>query len=171
MMKPKGCFVLRMALSISLLLLAVVGSASEKVQKKSVGLGDTRLTPVVMSVLSEPHPVWGSDSLIHFVYELHVTNATSFSVKVEQLEVLDATQPEKVLAAFSGNVIPQKMQGLITKSPTNRLEAGEGASIFIHFTMERIEAQPVTLAHRLTISGEFPPGSSISWDCLNPKIG
>lgn len=158
MLKPMGGFVLRMALSIGLLLLTVINTASETLPKRSVVELETRFTPVVMSVLARPHPFRGSDGLIHFVYEIRFTNATTFSVKVESLEILDATQPERVLAAIYGDVVLQKMQGLITKSPTDALESGEAVIIFIHFTMEKAEDQLTTLAHRLTISGEFPPG-------------
>jgi hypothetical protein len=147
-----------MVLVLGLLLLMAINTGSETLSKRSALERETHFTPVVMSVLASPHPTSGSDGLIHLVYEVRLTNATSFTVKVESIEVLDATHPERVLAAFSGNVIPKQMQGLITKSPTDALESGQTVIFFIHFTMEKAEDQLTALAHRLTISGEFPPG-------------
>ena len=158
LLKSIGLIVLGMGLGITLLLLTSIPTAGEAIITKAVVEAETHFTPVVMSVLAEPHPFRGSDGLLHFVYELHLTNAIGSSVKVKSVEVLDATYPERVLATISRDHVPQKMQGLISKSPTNTLEPGEAAIIFIHFSMEKTERHPMTLAHRLTISGKFPQG-------------
>ena len=144
-------------LSIGVLLLMTTNSPSEPPSQQMFIDRETHFSPVVLSVLTEPHPVRGSDGLVHLVYELHLTNATNFSVQIESLEVLSGAIPETGLALFSREDIPTIMQGLVSKTPTDRLEAGEGAIIFIHFTMKKPAAHFVTLAHRLTISGDFPP--------------
>lgn len=144
--------------SLGVLLLIAANANSETMSKQPPLEKETHFTPVVLSVLSKPHPVKGSDSLIHFVYELHVTNATAFPVRVESVEILDGEQYGHVLAGFRGEVVRKIMQGLITKSPTAILEGGEGGVIFVHFTMEKSKAQPTSLAHRLTIAGKFPSG-------------
>jgi hypothetical protein len=144
--------------SLGVLLLTATNAKSETLSKQPPLQKETHFTPVVLSVLSKPHPVKGTDSLIHFVYELHVTNTTAFPLRVESVEILDGEQHEHVLAGFPGKLVPKIMQGLITKSPTDILEGGEGAIIFVHFTMEKSKAQFTSLAHKLTIAGEFPPG-------------
>ena len=158
LLKTTGVFVLRMVWGIGLLLLTVINAASEPISTKAVVEAETHFTPVVMSVLAEPHPFKGSDGLVHFVYELLLTNAIGFSVKTKSVEVLDATDHERALATISKDHVPLKMQGLITKSPINTLAAGGAAIVFIHFAVDVTEKQPTTLVHRLTISGEIPPG-------------
>ena len=157
-LKSIGVVVLRIGLGISLWLGTFIHAAGEPISTKAVVEAETHFTPAVMSVLAKPHPFKGSDGLIHFVYELQITNAIGFSVRVESVEVLEATHQERVLATIPKDHVPQKMQGLITKSPTNTLDAGGAGIFFIHFTMNKNERHPLTLVHRLTISGEFPPG-------------
>ncbi len=158
LLKPLGVFVLRMGLSISLLLGTFIHASGELISMQEFVETETHFTPVVLSVLAEPHPFNGSDGLVHFVYELELTNAIGISVRVESVEVFEATQQERALVTITNDHVPQKMQGLITKSPTNILEAGGAAILFIHFTMETTERPPMTLVHRLTISGKFPQG-------------
>ena len=158
MVKTKHACVLKLGLMVTLLLFTVDKVGSEVIPLKAAVERDIHFTPVVMSVLAEPYPFRGSDGWLHFVYELHLTNATRFPVKVQSVEILDANQGKKVMAAFSGEGIPQKMQDLITKAPTDTLQGGKTAIFFIHFKLEKIESQLRTLAHRLTISGDFPPG-------------
>ena len=111
-----------------------------------------------MSVLAAPQPVAGSDGLIHFVYELQVTNAAGFAVRIESVEVLDGVKEEHVLALFSEKEVAKNLQGLIKKSPIDVLESGQVGIIFLHFTMKKLEVGLKSLVHRLTISGKLPPG-------------
>jgi hypothetical protein len=48
----------------------------------------TQFTPVIASTLTTPEPVRGSDGRIHLAYELLLTNATAFSIRISQVEVL-----------------------------------------------------------------------------------
>ena len=120
--------------------------------------GETQFTPVVLSVLEAPKPVTGSDGLVHVVYELHATNAMGFPIRLESIEVLDLSNPGTILHEITTTQIPQKMQGLISKSSIDTLEAGHSGIIFIHFTLSQPEPKNITLGHRLTVSGDFPKG-------------
>ena len=143
---------------MGVLVFLVTYSAGDTISSQLPGENETHFTPVVMSVLTEPSPVLGSDGLTHFVYELQLTNATSFPVQVESLEVLGGAKGERALAAFAGTDVSQIMQEIMEKSPTDTLKSGLGAVAFIHFTVDKPEAGRTSLVHRLTISGQFPPG-------------
>ena len=49
---------------------------------------DSIFTPVVVSVISAPDPVKGSDGKYHFVYELEALNATGLAWTIDSIDVL-----------------------------------------------------------------------------------
>ena len=57
----------------------------------------TQFTPVTASTLTVPEPVQGSDGRIHVAYELLLLNVTALPVRVDQVQVLDASTHEAVL--------------------------------------------------------------------------
>ena len=57
----------------------------------------TQFTPVTASTLTVPEPVQGSDGRIHLAYELVLLNVTALPVRVNQVQVLDASTHQAVL--------------------------------------------------------------------------
>jgi hypothetical protein len=57
----------------------------------------TQFTPVAASTLTVPEPAKGSDGRIHLAYELLLTNASALPVKIDQVEVLDASTRQALL--------------------------------------------------------------------------
>jgi hypothetical protein len=61
------------------------------------------LSPVVVSPLTAAAtPVTGTDGKFHIVYELVLTNANATPATLQKVEVLDASDPAKVLAWYEG---------------------------------------------------------------------
>jgi hypothetical protein len=57
----------------------------------------TKFTPVTASTLTVPEPFEGSDGRVHLVYELLLLNNSAFSVRISQVEVLDASTRRALL--------------------------------------------------------------------------
>ena len=47
-------------------------------------------------------PFFGSDGKYHVAYDLLILNVSAFPTTLEKLEIVDAAEPTKVLASFSG---------------------------------------------------------------------
>jgi hypothetical protein len=75
-----------------LLILSHSSPAKEEQQSgSSTKPDDDIFTPVLMSVISAPNPVKGSDGKFHLVYELKVTNATNIDWEIRSVEVRDGS--------------------------------------------------------------------------------
>jgi hypothetical protein len=49
------------------------------------------LSPIVVGVIAPPLPFAGADGRTHLAYELVVTNQSAYPVRLESVEVLDAS--------------------------------------------------------------------------------
>ena len=57
-------------------------------------------TPVIASTLSpETHAVRGTDNVYHIIYELQLTNTRSLPATIRGIDVLDASNASKPVAA------------------------------------------------------------------------
>jgi murein DD-endopeptidase MepM/ murein hydrolase activator NlpD len=124
--------------------------------------------PVVWSVLAAPiHPVEGTDGRIHLVYELPVTNASHFDVRITSVEVLDArddrvTGVNRVFSADGQDVtgkvrpfsLPQQTQDAVDY--TDRLGPGQGGVVYFDVTYGAPEDVPRSLKHRIIVSAQVP---------------
>lgn len=114
---------------------------------------EARFTPVVMSVLTPPHPVTGSDGRTHLVYELQIANASSLEWRIETIEVLDGDVPASVLLTIEGDEVAAKIRPLDAGAmPGASLGSGASAVVFLHLPLEPGAAIPANLIHRLTLS-------------------
>ncbi|HEY7534678.1 MAG TPA: M23 family metallopeptidase [Thermodesulfobacteriota bacterium] len=121
-------------------------------------------TPIVMYVLAAPIPVKGSDGVYHLVYNLIVNNANNSPWQISSIEILSADSVEQqdqnyVFASLTGDEVTEKMQLLGARTPTNKLEPGQGGVVFIDFTIKNKEQIPSTIKHMitLTVPGGIPP--------------
>ena len=125
-----------------------------------VGGIQNEFTPIVVSFVTQPHPVLGSDGKYHLVYELQLTNATSFTWVINSLEVLDAYNNEKIFAAFSGDTVTPNNQIIPGRIPSETLARGETSIFFITFSVDNLNDVPEKITHRLkiTVPGGIPEG-------------
>jgi hypothetical protein len=125
---------------------------------KDLSKTDNEFTPLVMSVLSTPIPVKGSDGRFHLVYELLVTNAYKLDFEVVSVEVLDGDRDEKVLTSFSGQEVSKMMQLVGTRAAINSLKPGQAGVIFMTFSVDTVNDIPSSLLHRIaiTVPGGIP---------------
>jgi hypothetical protein len=125
---------------------------------KDLSKTDNEFTPLVMSVLSTPIPVKGSDGRFHLVYELLVTNAYKLDFEVVSVEVLDGDRDEKVLTSFSGQEVSNIMQLVGTRAAINSLKPGQAGVIFMTFSVNTMNDIPGNLIHRIaiTVPGGIP---------------
>jgi hypothetical protein len=113
------------------------------------------LTPLVLEVLTPPHPVPGSDRLFHLVYELQVTNASGLRWQIESGTVQDAENHDVVVATFSSTDLPSKMSLLgDKKSQTTTLESNQSGIVWFHLLFKTHEDIPKVLVHHLVVSSE-----------------
>jgi hypothetical protein len=113
------------------------------------------LTPLVLAVLTPPHPVPGSDRLIHLVYELQVTNASSLPWRIESVTVQDVENRDAAVATISGADLPSKMSLLGDReSKTTTLESNQSGVVWLHLRFKTHEAIPKVLAHQLVVASE-----------------
>ncbi|HSC35691.1 MAG TPA: M23 family metallopeptidase [Thermodesulfobacteriota bacterium] len=147
----KSSLVLFIAISIIIHAIpSVFGSSNAYAQDKEKpgAKPDSIFTPVVVSVISAPDPVKGSDSMYHFVYELEALNATGLAWTIDSIDVLGDGKP---VASFKSEELKNRMELLKDKSPSTTLQPGEAGVIFIHFSMEGDDI-PGSIAHKITIS-------------------
>lgn len=115
-------------------------------------------TPIISSFVTKPHPVLGSDGKYHLVYELQLTNATSFTWLINSLEVLNADNHEQMYAVFSGDTVTPNNQIMPGRIPSETLGGGETSIFFITFSVDSVEEIPGRITHRfnITIPGGIP---------------
>jgi murein DD-endopeptidase MepM/ murein hydrolase activator NlpD len=125
-----------------------------------VGGIQNEFTPIVVSFVTEPHPVLGSDGKYHLVYELQLTNANSFTWRINSVEVLDAYNNEKIFALFSGDTVTPNNQIIPGRIPSETLARGETSVFFITFSVDNLNDIPEKITHRLkiTVPGGIPEG-------------
>jgi murein DD-endopeptidase MepM/ murein hydrolase activator NlpD len=117
-------------------------------------------TPIIISFLTEPHPILGSDGKYHLVYELQLTNATSFTWQINSVEVLNADNHEQILAVFSGDSVTPNNQIIPGRIPSDTLAKSEPSVFFITFSVDSSDDIPEKITHRLkiTVPGGIPEG-------------
>ncbi|MEE8299373.1 MAG: M23 family metallopeptidase [Thermodesulfobacteriota bacterium] len=117
-------------------------------------------TPIIISLLTEPHPILGSDGKYHLVYELQLTNANSFTWQINSVEVLNADNHEQILAVFSGDTVTPNNQIVPGRIPSETLARSETSVFFITFSVDSSDDIPEKITHRLkiTVPGGIPEG-------------
>jgi hypothetical protein len=134
----------------------------------------TQFTPVFASTLTTPEPVRGSDGRIHLAYELLLTNATAFSVRISQVEVLDAST-HRALLSLTGTALRGEFTPIGAPSGDEGTDDPGGSSrattmpssatwvVWLDVSLAARSAVPRHLEHRVTgeiiLSGGAPPVS------------
>jgi len=115
-------------------------------------------TPIIASFVTKPHPVLGSDGKYHFVYELQLTNANSFTWQINSVEVLNADNHEQIFAVFSGDTVTPNNQIIPGRIPNDTLARSETSLFYITFSVDSLDDIPEKITHRLniTVPGGIP---------------
>ncbi len=124
----------------------------------NIQAGADTFTPLIIEFLTEPVPFAGSDSKVHLVYEIQISNAVPLPLQVNSLEVLNAADHGQVFAEFSGEEVMGALQIIPGRIPTNLIEGGTNAIFFITFSVDSINDVPNKLTHtfNITVPGGIP---------------
>ncbi|KAA9152078.1 M23 family metallopeptidase [Microbacterium lushaniae] len=125
-------------------------------------------TPITVATIGNPPlPFKGTDGKYHVVYDLQLTNATKIPATLEQLDVVDGTDPTRTVASFSGTAL---VDPTCTFGDCNRLRdlpAGyidsavippqESRVFFVDFALDSLDDAPAALLHRISGTGALSP--------------
>ena len=128
-------------------------------------------TPLVFNQLGAPtFPVKGSDGKFHIAYDFQLTNASRVPATLEQIDVVDAADPDRVLDSLSGTqlVDPACDYGdcnrlrMLPSAPATSTVIGpqEARSVLISFTLDSLDDAPETVLHRIRTTGADTPGAT-----------
>ncbi len=148
---PKSSLIVLIAVSIIVQAIPSVFGSSNAYAEDSAKPGtkpDSIFTPVVVSVISAPDPVKGSDGMHHFVYELEALNATGLAWTIDSIDVLG---DGKSVASFKGEELGSRMELIKDRSPSTTLQPGEAGIVFVHFPLEESKI-PAHIEHSITFS-------------------
>lgn len=125
-------------------------------------------TALTMTTIGNPPlPFRGTDGKFHVAYDLQLTNATAVPASVEKIDIVDGTDPTKVLASFSGTelVDPECVFGdcnRLRDLPAGYVETAqippqESRVVFIDFALDSLDETPAALLHHLYGTGAASP--------------
>ncbi len=114
-----------------------------------------------------PLPFRGTDGKYHVAYDLQLTNATKVPATVEKIDVVDGTDPTRIIASFSGAALVDTGCGYGDCNRLRDLPAGyidstevppqESRVVFIDFTFDSLDDAPKALLHHLYGTGAASP--------------
>ncbi|PTM87951.1 M23 family metallopeptidase [Dietzia psychralcaliphila] len=116
---------------------------------------------------NSPLPFRGTDGRYHVAYDLQLTNATGVPASLEKIDVIDGTDPTKVLASFSGSALidPEcdfgdcnRLRGL----PAGVIDSAEippqeSRVVFIDFALDSLDQAPEAVLHHVYGTGAASP--------------
>src|ERR1700744_5669360 len=91
-----------------------------------------QFTPVLVTALNHATGAFlGTDAKQHVVYELMLTNANPTPAVIQKIEVVEASDPSHVLAAYQGSILQSQLRTL-GKTPVDSVDLEfNGARIFL----------------------------------------
>lgn len=127
----------------------------------------TMVGPLVWTPLATINPVKGTDGRIHLIYELHVSNASHYNVRIRSIEVLNGrdnsvTGVNRVFSAdgqdVTGKIRPFSLEQQTQEAAdyTNRLGPGQGGVVYFDVTYGSLRDVPKNLKHRFIASFPVP---------------
>lgn len=128
-------------------------------------------TPLTLTPISSPtFPFRGTDEKYHVVYDLQMVNASKLPATLEKVDVVDASDPETVVASFSGSQLvaadcfPGTDCGrlrLLPSAPTDdaTIPPQAGRALLVDFTVDSPEDAPKAVLHHIYATGASGPGA------------
>ncbi|OBK23197.1 peptidase [Mycobacterium asiaticum] len=128
-------------------------------------------TPLTLSPISRPtFPFPGTDDKYHLAFDTQVTNSTAAPATLTAVDVVDAQDPKKILATFSGNqlVDPACNFGNCNRlrvlpsapAPDFTIAPGTSRSLLLDFKLDNLSDFPKAVMLRLHGTGVVNPGAS-----------
>jgi peptidase M23-like protein len=115
-----------------------------------------QFTPVVASTLDPgAAPVLGTDGRLHVVYEIQLTNAKPVLATLQEIRVLDADDPDRVVAIVGADELASILRDLTGKTPAGSLEIEPFVSrlVLMHVSFDSADDVPASLVHRFLLTG------------------
>lgn len=116
---------------------------------------------------NSPLPFRGTDGKYHVAYDLQLTNATAVPATLEKFDVVDGSDPTKVIASFSGTALVDPNCDFGDCNRLRDLPAGtvdntaippqESRILFIDFVLDSLDDAPKALLHHLYGTGAASP--------------
>jgi murein DD-endopeptidase MepM/ murein hydrolase activator NlpD len=119
--------------------------------------GPDAFTPIVQSAVARPSPVKGSDGRYHLVYEVQALNASSLPWNVRSIAIRAAGPHGRTLARWSGARVAKVMVTIADHKPARRLAPGQGALLFLTFSVASRNHLPAALEQRLVLRNATRP--------------
>ena len=106
-------------------------------------------TPVVVSTLTpKAEPILGTDGKYHVVYELELTNTIRIPATIQQLEVVNGSNPAKVIATYNDKDWSTRLRTLGNSSASTPEIEFNGSRLFlIDLSFDYRRAVPSRLLH------------------------
>lgn len=141
--------------------LAITGSASAA-EPKLVPAPEDAFTPVTVTPLGpSTTPVQGTDGRWHVVYELQLLNGKPAPATIEQVDVVDAARPSRVLASFAGDELLGRLRTTFPSPAEEAVIPPSGVLLlYIELSFPRRSAVPRFVAHRLRLLASANPGAT-----------
>lgn len=126
-------------------------------------------TPIAVTPV-EPgtFPILGTDGRYHVAYDLLLLNASALPATLEQIDIVDAKDRERVVASYSGTqlVDPTCPYGncsrlrYVTSQPVENttLAPSESRILYVDYAFDAKDDVPQAVLHRVTGTGEPKPG-------------
>ncbi len=125
-------------------------------------------TAIAIRQIGAPTFPWpGTDGKYHVDYDLVLTNATTLPAAVDRIEVVDAGQPAKVVATFSGKELVDpaceygecnRLRALPSAPAKNTVLApSESRVMLVDFTVDALADAPKAVLHHLYLQAPVPP--------------
>jgi hypothetical protein len=127
----------------------VVPTASQAAQPIAAETGD-HYTPLVGTLLSEPHPVDAADGRVHLDYEFLLLNPLPQPITVTRLEVLDAGRQNRVLDDLRGPSLETVLSSFVGTG-TAVIGGGETRRVILDVSLPA-GPRPQSLIHRITVA-------------------
>src|SRR3954447_3534536 len=120
-------------------------------------------TPVVASTLNTgAAPVRGTDGRLHVVYELQLTNAKPVPATLHEIQVVDADQPDRVLARYADNDLAGRLRELTGQTSAESMEIAPFVSrlVLVELSFAAPEEVAAALTHRFLLTGAAVTGGN-----------
>lgn len=119
-------------------------------------------TPVTVSTVGpETIPVRGTDGQWHVVYELLLTNGKMAPATIQRIQVLDANDPDHVVADYAGDDVVARLRTLTPQpAPDAVIEPNDGRFFYIELAFPTRDGVPEAVEHHLELLGASNPGAT-----------
>lgn len=119
-------------------------------------------TPVTVSTVGpDTTPVLGTDGQYHVVYELLLTNGKMAPATIQRIQVLDADDPDRVVADYAGDDVVARMRTLTPVPATDAMiEPNGGRFFYIELAFPTRDDVPEAVEHHLDLLAASNPGAT-----------